>query len=215
MNNKTLNITNGDYFNEYFKNKFGGISVPFCEAMMDGEVATNIYSQEFIFFRTKSLNVTEKEYRAKMYVYDELKINCYQMICLWFGKDVFCQINLLTLLTYLEQIDYRGVIKLNYIDDETFKVLETNIEVKLGIYNNIYDDVLINKKVPGDVGVLSLRAIELFIDYKSENGELVKFVKANAKKNKKELVSILIEKSKDYGLSDLQVERLINSCLTN
>ena len=209
MNNKVLNITNGDYFNEYFKHKFGGITVPFCEAMMDGEVVKNIYSQEFVSFRAKSLNVTEDEYRTKMYVHDVLKCNSYQKICLWFGKDTFCQMNLLTLMAYLEQIEYKGELKVNYIDDETFEVLESDIDVKLGIYNKIYEDVLIFKKVPDDVGILSSKAIDLFFDYHSKNGKLIKLVMANANMEKRELISLLVKQSKDYGLSDLQAERII------
>ena len=213
MYNKILNITNGEYFNEYFISKFGGIAVPFCEAMMDGDTVENIYSKQFIVLRAKSLNVSENEYKSKMYVYDALNDNNYPSICLWFGKDTFCQVNLLTLLAYLEQIEYRGEIKLNYIDDETFEVLNSDIEVKLGIYNKIYEDVLISKNVSYDTGVLVARAIDLFFDYRSKDGELAKLVKTNAYKEKTELICLLLESSKDYGLSDLQAEKLINSNL--
>ena len=215
MHNKILNITNGECFNEYFISEFGGTAVPFCEAMMDGEAVTNIYSQQFVALRAESLNVTEKEYRAKMYVYDALKGNDWQTICLWFGKDTFCQMNLLTLLAYLEQIEYQGALKLNYIDDETFEVLDADIDVELGIYHKIYEDVLISKIVPDDVGLLCSRTIDLFFDYHSDNGKLAKLVRTNAHKEKPELISLLLKQSKDYGLSDLQAERLINSNLSN
>ena len=209
MYNEILNITNGDCFNEYFISQYGGVAIPFCEAMMDGDVVANIYSEEFVTLRAKSLNVTEDEYRGKMYVYASLNDKNYQMIHLWFGKDTFCQVNLLTVLAYLEQIEYQGELKLNYIDDETFEVLESNLDVKLGEYNKIYKDVLIFKNVPDDVGVLSARAIDLFFDYHSDNGELAKLVRANANKDKMDLISLLIEQSKEYGLSNLQAERLI------
>ena len=213
MHNKILNITNGEYFNQNFISKFGGAAVPFCEAMMDGETVPNIYSDQFIALRAKSLNVTEDEYRTKMYVYDALENTDFQAVCLWFGKDTFCQINLLTLLAYLEQIEYQGELKLSYIDDETFEVLESDIDVRLGIYSKIYEDVLISKIVPDNVGILCDRAIDLFFDYHSDNGELAKLVRANAHKEKTQLISLLLGKSKDYGLSDLQAERLINSIL--
>ncbi len=210
MHKKILNITNGEYFNEYFLSTFGRTAVPFCETMMDGKVVSNIYSDEFIALRAESLNVTENEYRSKMYVYDTLNSNDYQTICLWFGKDTFCQMNLLTLLAYLEQIEYQGELKLNYIDDETFEVLESDIDIILGTYNNIYKDILILKSVPNDVGLLCAKAIDLYFDYHSDNGELAKLVRSYVHKEKKELISLLLEQSKDYGLSDLQAERLIN-----
>ena len=205
-----LNITNGEYFNDYFISDFGGTAVPFCEAIMDGEVLSDIYSEEFIAVRAKSLNVTENEYKAKMYAYDALNNNDYNEICLWFGKDTFCQMNLLTLLAYLEQIQYQGELKLNYIDDETFEILESDINVVLGVYSKIYQDVLISKNLPSDVGVLCYRAIELYFDYRSDTGILAGIVKANYHKDKMELIGLLLQKSKDYGLSDLQAERLIN-----
>ena len=211
MQKKTLNITNGDYFNEYFLSKFGGVAIPFCEAMMDGEASADIYSAQFIALRAGALNVTEDEYRAKMYARDYLSSGKYQTICLWFGKDTFCQVNLLTLLAYLEQIAYVGEVKLNYIDDETFEILESDIDVKLGIYGKIYEDVLISRKTPHDVGVLNMRAINLFFDYHSKNGELANLAMANANKEKDELIRLLLEESREYGLSDLQAEKLIDS----
>ena len=213
MHNIILNITNGEYFNEYFLSEFCGIAIPFCEAMIDGEAVTNIYSEQFITLRAQSLSVTEKEYREKMFVYDTLNDNNYQRICLWFGKDTFCQMNLLTLLAYLEEIEYQGELKLNYIEDETFAVLESDIDVKLGIYSKIYEDVLISKYVPDNVGLLCPKAIDLFFDYRSDNGKLAKLIRANVHKEKTEIIRLLLEQSKDYGLSDSQAEKLVNSNL--
>ena len=80
----------------------------------------------------------------------------------------------------------------------------------LGVYSKIYQDVLISKNLPSDVGVLCYRAIELYFDYRSDTGILAGIVKANYHKDKMELIGLLLQKSKDYGLSDLQAERLIN-----
>ena len=104
----------------------------------------------------------------------------------------------------------KEMLKLNYIDDETFAVLDSGINIELGVYSKIYQDVLISKTLPGDVGVLCSKAIDLYFDYHSDEGKLAEIVKANAHKDKMELISLLLEKSEDYGLSDLQAERLIN-----
>ena len=210
MQKEILNITNGEYFNEYFISKYGQNAIPFCEVMMDADTTASIYSDDFIALRAKSLNVTENEYKSKMYVYDALNNSDYALLSLWFGKDTFCQINLLTLLAYLEQIKYRGKIKLSYIDDETFEVLKTDIDVKLGIYGKIYRDVLISKIIPNNVGVLNDKAIDLFFDYRSKSGNLARLIKENADKTRAELIHLLLDKSKDYGLSDLQAEKLID-----
>lgn len=209
MKNNILNITNGDYFNDYFKSKHDTTSVAFCEVMMDGETVCDIYSEDFIKLRCSALKVDQSKYRAKMHAYDALKQDTYHEIHLWFGKDTFCQMNLLTLLAYLEQIEYCGRIILNYINDETFEVLEPDIDVQLGKYKKIYTDILILKHMSGDIGVLDEKAIGLYFDYHSDDGMLVKLIKQNSNKNKMELICLLLEKSKDYGLSDLQAERLI------
>ena len=204
-----LNITNGDYFNDYFISKFGGEALPFCEVMMDGDAAPDIYSDEFIELRSKELGVSTEEYRAKMHIQTALDENKYSELRLWFGKDTFCQTNLLTLLAYLEQIGYGGKVVLNYIDDETFEVIEENIPVVLGVYKRLYEDILIAKKNPTDMGALVAEAIELYFDYHSDSGALARLVREHSDKEDMALICLLLEASKSYGLSDLQAEKLI------
>lgn len=206
--NKVLNITNGDCFNDYFLSKFGGEAVPFCEAMMDGDTISDIYSDEFIELRSKALGVSAKEYKSKMHV-QTAPLENYSELRLWFGKDTFCQTNLLTLLAYLEQIEFGGKVVLNYIDDETFEVIEKNISVTLGTYDKLYQDILIAKKRPTELGVLSPEAIELYFDYHSDNGALARLVRANPDQDELNLICLLLENSKAYGLSDIQAEMLI------
>ena len=204
-----LNITNGDYFNDYLLSKFGGKAVPFCEAMMDGDTVSEIYSSEFIELRAKELNVSTEEYRAKMHAHDALADGKYAELRLWFGKDTFCQTNLLTLLAYLEQIGYDGKVALNYIDDETFEVIEDNIPISLGSYQKRYEEILIAKKSPSDLGVLDAEAIQLYVDYHSDSGALAQLVRENSDKDDFALICLLLEASKEYGLSDLQAAKLI------
>ena len=206
---KVLNITNGDCFNHYFLSKFGGEALPFCETMMDGDTVSDVYSNAFIRLRSKELGVSIETYNAKMHVQIALANNRYQELCLWFGKDTFCQTNLLTLLAYLEQIGYDGKIVLNYIDDETFAVIEENIQITLGRYKKLYEDILIAKKRPTELGELDAEAIGLYFDYHSDNGRLARLVRGNSDKDDLDLICLLLENAKAYGLSDLQAKRLI------
>ena len=213
MSKNILNITNGTVFNEYFISNYEGIAVPFCECMMDGETVADIYSEKFIEIRSEELKVDETDYRSKMYMHDVLGKRLYTEIHLWFGKDTFCQMNLLTVLAYLEQIDYRGRVYLNYINDETFDIIEADIAVDLGIYNEIYKSILILKEMPDNMGVLYAKAIDLYFDYHSEDGELMRMIKENADKSDLDLKCLLLINSHEYGLSDLQAEKLIKSIL--
>ena len=208
MAEKILNITNGEFFNEYFISKFGSEAVPFCESMMDGKTIMEIYSDDFIELRAKELDVSVDLYKSKMYVYEALKRN-YSQLNLWFGKDTFCQMNLLTLLAYLEQIQYCGAVVLNYIDDETFDVIEENIKVNLGQYRKVYEDILMSKVMPENVLMLCIEAIELYFDYHCEKGKLAKMVCQNSNMKQMDLICLLLNNSKEYGLSDVQANKLI------
>ena len=210
MKRNVLNVTNGTYFNEYFLRRFGGEALPFCEAMMDGDTTLGIYSEEFIRVRAESLSVSMEEYRSKMQVYDALKEKRYDELRLWFGKDTFCQTNLLTLLAYLEEASFGGSVVLNYVDDESCEILESDIAVHLGQYRAVYEDVLIRKKLPQEIGVLSSDGIKRYFDYHSENGFLASLVKENPQMEKMPLLCKLLENSTEYGLSDRQAERLID-----
>lgn len=208
MNCEALNITNGDAFNQYFLKNFGGTAVPFREVMMDGDTVHDIFSDAFVKLRSAELNVSTDEYRANMLVCDALK-NDYTELVLWFGKDTFCQMNLLTLLAYLEQTNYHGKVTLNYIDDETFEVLDSNINIELDTYKKLYEEILISKHIPNNTGVLDKTAIELYFDYHSADGKLVQMVRENADREHMELLCLLLCNSKEYGLSDAQAQELV------
>ena len=208
MDNRILNITNGEVFNEYFISRYGGDAIPFCETMMDGKTVMNVYSEEFIELRSFELNVSIDLYKSKMHVCKELK-NGYTKLNLWFGKDTFCQMNLLTLLAYLEQIEFSGEVVLNYIDDETFDVIESNIQVDLGRYLELYEKILVSKSVPKEVGVLCLNSVELYFDYHLTNGKLAEIVRNNSTMERMDLICLLLNNSKEYGLSDIQAIKLI------
>ena len=209
MKSKILNITNGDAFNSYFLSEYGGKAVPFREAMMDGGTVSDIYSPEFIGLRSDELKVTCEEYRRNMLVYDALNENEYTELHLWFGKDTFCQMNLVTLLAYLEQARYSAKVVLNYIDDETFEVLESNIDLELGMYDSLYKMILISKQMPRETAKLDGEAIKLYFDYHSDNGALAQKVRDNSNMERIDLICLLLNNSKEYGLSDIQAEELI------
>ena len=209
MSGNVLNITNGDAFNRFLLEKQSCVAVPFREAMMDGEVTEELFSAEFIRARAAGLGVSEEIYRANMLDFDALACTNYDSVKLWFGKDTFCQMNLVLLLAYLEKIGFSGDVFLNYIDDETFEIIEENIVVVLGIYTRIYKEIFVEKRAPSDVGALCPDAIKLYFDYHSDSGKLADLVRKNRHLDEYKIMCILMENSGEYGLSDLQAARLI------
>jgi len=213
MEERVLNVTNGEYFNEYFLREFGGEALPFCEAMMDGKAAREVFSEEFVAVRAGELGVSEKEYEEKMEVFRVLlrEKNGYSRLCLWFGKDTFCQMNLLTLLAFLDQIRYGGKVVLNLVDDESFERIGEGVVVDPKGYGEIYRLVFIERTMPESLGVLDPRGVALYFDYHSPQGALAERIRKCGKKTERELLYLLMEESKEYGLSDLQAKKLIKA----
>ena len=207
-----LNITNGDYLNDKLSKENSGKFFPFREAMIQGLASSPIFDECFISQRAKSLGVSEEFYKQN--AKDVLALANHHVknvkIRLWFGKDTFCQLNLLTLLAYLEQVGYEGEIELVLVDDETGNILQDGISVKLGQYLKIYQAVLIKKQMPNVLGVIDKRAVELYFDFLSPNGNLANLIRQNQNLTKDELVVLLLENSKKYGLSDCNVKELLS-----
>ena len=211
MKHKILSITNGDAYNTYFRTTFSREAFPFREVMMDGDAVEEIGSEAFMRARARTHGVSYEKYVKRAAVLTVLKNNLdeYDEVHLYFGKDVFCQMNLLTLLAFLEQLGCQSRVTLFYIDDETFRTLEGMIRVTLGGYSALYKAILVEKKKCAAVGVILPRAIDLYFDYLSENGELAGIVKKHKEETELSLVSILLNASREYGLSDLQAKALI------
>ena len=88
-------------------------------------------------------------------------------------------------------------------------MIEENIPVTLGTYKKLYEDILMAKNRPADLGVLDTKSIELYFDYHSDSGELARLVRENSDKDDFTLICLLLENSKAYGLSDLQAGKII------
>ena len=207
-----LNITNGDYFNQYFINKYHKNAISFGEAMIDGNAVLDIFSSEFIKIRANSHNVSVQEYKNKFIDFINLrnKINEISDINLYFGLDSFCVINLLTILAYLEEINYHGKVFLNVIDEDNYEITKKNIVVTLGIYKDIYNEILIKKNNVKDCGVLNRRGLDLYFDYLSPAGNLARIIKDNDNYDSDDLLLIILKESKEYGISDVMARNLIN-----
>jgi hypothetical protein len=206
-----ITITNGDYFNNYWFEKTNEICIPFRESMMSGNTVDDVFSKDFITVRCDYHKISQAKYlnNLKDVISLRSKINEIEEIKLFFGEDTFCQINLLTFLAYLEQINFSGKVVLNLIDDYSMQLIKRDIPVKLGIYKGVYKSVLIDKILPSTIEVLNNFSLNLYFDYLSSDGKLAKIVKQSPSKSDYELLVELLEQSKEYGLSDVQAKELI------
>lgn len=108
-----LHVLNGtNMLDEYKNNGYlieKSVYLPFNEAMCWGNVDGKIFSDTFIEQRVKSLKTTISEYKSiVIQPLEALLLNDFNTIVLWFGADMFCQINMLTILAYLDSINFPG-----------------------------------------------------------------------------------------------------------
>ncbi|QIW19618.1 helix-turn-helix transcriptional regulator [Bacillus thuringiensis] len=208
-----LNILNGQIMYEEFKaEKLMGESdyAPFNEAMCVNTATTQVFNEEFINIRAEGHNSSVESYTKKVIdPLENLFTKKYKCIVLWFGEDMFCQMNLLTILSYLEQSCYEGKVYLNNFREDEFKV--SQIELELGNYSSIYDEVVVNhKKTSYKVPPVMYQAIDLYLNMLQEDNIVVKFITKNKDLSTRELLTKLFQLFPKIGYGDSQYIELIN-----
>ena len=208
-----LNILNGQIMYEDFKeNKLMGDSdyAPFNEAMCVNVTTKQVFDDEFIKTRAAGHHDSVENYINM--VIDPLKPlfnKDYTYIVLWFGEDMFCQMNLLTILAYLEQSGYDGKVFLNSFREDEFKVSQT--ELILGNYASVYNDVLVHHERPThDLLPVMFQAIDLYLDMLREDNEVVKYISKHKHLPTSELITRLFDLYPTIGYGDSQYLELIN-----
>lgn len=207
-----LNVLNGQVMFEQFRTQeLMGKSeyVPFNEAMCVHESTADIFNHAFNQIRADGHRSSLTEY--EQIVVDPLTpllTKDYRCIVLWFGEDMFCQINLLTILAYLEQSGYAGIVYFNAVQEQTYDVQQT--EIPLGGYTSVYREVLLDKRMP-DVQLMPVmyQGISLYLDLHQDDNELTRYIWSHPKESKEEIMHNMLKLFQRYGLGDRQYLELI------
>lgn len=231
---KKLNILNGEALKEYFtKNMIieNEDIIAFNECLVDGDLHDNIFSEGFFSLResfiTKSFNVSSEEYKQKLIKeLGPLLNNRYEEITLWFDFDMFCQINMLTILAYLDYKRFNGLVTVNIIKQDFFyfnpnDVIEDKIELdSLGNFYSLYLDILIKEdfeKLHSNLYTNLFRqlpylreGINLFRKYKGSNDEIIEFINERRCSSRKDILIGLIKSLNHYGLGDTQYMKILD-----
>lgn len=209
-----LHILNGQVMYDHFqKTRFpkDEMMIPFNEAMCYGDTVSEVFSDEFIATRAKVHHVTLAQYEEiTMKPLYPLFNQTFEHIVLWFDDDMFCQINILTILAWLDQIAYPYPIELRLVDDH-FKATET-FTLHAQEHHKMYKEVLLEKLMPKQIQPIPLKkGIELYLSYLDQESDLMMFIQNHKKTPEKELLSMLLEQFNHYGLGDTQYLELIHS----
>ncbi len=220
MENRKLYILAGSSLLELFeKNNLidaNNTYVPFNEAMCDGPRCSGVFSESFNRLRSLAHEMSVPEYESV--VLGPLRPLLYQIgefrsIVLVFGKDMFDQINMLTILTYLAEIGYPYEIRLLIINEHTCDIVKS-ISVN---ENELYDyRALYERNIPHPSNVIMNSAMSLYQEYKKDDNEIMDEIRKNVTKpletlSDNELTFILTKlffKFEDYGLGDTQYVRI-------
>ncbi|MFJ7669325.1 helix-turn-helix domain-containing protein [Lysinibacillus sp. NPDC097195] len=210
---EVLNILNGQMMYEEFKdNRLMGDSdyAPFNEAMCVNATTSQVFDKEFIKKRAYGHQDSVENYIQKVIAPLERLFNKeYKCIVLWFGEDMFCQMNLLTILSYLEQSGYEGKVLLNSFREDEFKVNQS--ELQLGQYQTVYNDVLVNHKRPSNAVLpVMYQAINIYLDMLNEDNTVVKYIAKHKDLSTSELLQQLFTLFTTVGYGDTQYLQLIN-----
>jgi AraC-like DNA-binding protein len=210
---KTLHILNGlSMLNFFRKNHLineNEVYVPFNEAMCWGETIEEIFSGQFIEKRILSLKSTHEEYEK--IVLEPLKPlfnEKFDIIVLWFGDDMFCQMNLITILAFLQQIHFKGDVLFCMEEEQTDTMLPDAFEIDIDNYVEIYKTIMCyRKKCTIKLMPVTYQAMNLYLTYREENSDIRRYIKNNFSKN--DLIKDLLSLFPQYGLGDLQYKWMI------
>jgi len=108
MTSKTLHITNGSSLTSYLNElNFSGDFLTWHEMLCEGPTVEQVDTYEFVEIRRTFLNkyynidIDEYKFHRELEILDDIKN--YSKIILWFEYDLFCHINLVAVISLLQQ----------------------------------------------------------------------------------------------------------------
>lgn len=199
-----------DYFKKtHFLNQ--ELMVPFNEAMCYGNTCDDLFSNEFTVIRAKVHHVTPLQYTEHtLKPLQPLLSGDFTQIALWFDADMFCQINVLTILAWLDRVNYQEEVVLTIVGDEFEPV--SHFTLKAHGYYTLYQQVMIEKIMPEFIYPDPLKkGIELYLNYLKNDSELMQYIQMHPEVPENELMLALLKRFKEYGLGDTQYLEIIKA----
>lgn len=213
MNQQTLHILNGQTLLQVVEENQLLLSskiVSFNEAMCANPTIDPIFTEKFNALRAKGHVSTINDYQS--IVIEPLRPLFeaeFTSIVLWFGEDVFCQMNALTLLAYMEQVQIKSDIYLVSFDEVTYEKLRLE-SLKLGVYRETYRTVLCEKEQTTKITYPILdQAMERYLSLQEEENPLTNWINQNESMAEALLIRTLMAQFPEYGYGDVQYQAII------
>jgi hypothetical protein len=125
-----------------------------------------------------------------------------------FNEAMCCQMNFITILSYLDQNHSDGDVLFCMVQEQTDKMLSDAVKIDIDGYNNIYKTILCDrKKCDAKLLPVTYQAMNLYLSYGEENSDIIRHIKKNL--NKENIVEELLTLFPQYGLGDLQYKWML------
>lgn len=189
--------------------------IPFNEVMCWGRGGENLFSRDFILHRVEALKTSIEDYQK--IVLEPLKPlfkKDFNTIVLWFGKDMFCQINLLSIMAYLNYHQFRGDVLLCIKDEARDQMLNEAYAVDIEGCYQIYKSVVCQHEMPKNkLMPVMYQAINLYLNYRNQSSKINRYIREHIDKNYDSLLRDLMTRFEEYGLGDLQYKMMIDEAM--
>lgn len=204
----TLHIASGECSAEALRSEHPDYDIlPFNEAMCEGDACLPVFGEEFCRLRTEALGVTMQEYMQKSPAQKLKNINSYDAAELYFDHDMFCTVNAITLLAYLEAAGFGGDICFNLLKQDGRADVLSRSRLCAAGYTRAYETVLI-RRAPHKTGFAVFdRAIPLYLEYKKEDNALTRFARSFAG-SETQCICAILENFREFGIGDVAARRI-------
>lgn len=134
-------ICAGQYMYEALKDKYNNC-IPFNDALINGINDYDLFSDNFINQRCRTLNTSLQEYREKMDLFIKFinNLNDFNEVHLCFGSEPFCLANLIGILAYLELQNYQGLVIYKEMDENTNRLVN-DYQINLNGFIKVYNEL--------------------------------------------------------------------------
>lgn len=207
---KVLAIASGEVVADYLRNHDVDNVYAFNEAMCEGEIAADMFSREFCEQRAKAYDISGEEY-VPFYKTLTPLLSDVDRLELYFDHDMFCAVNTITLLAFLEKTEFKGSINFNMVpQDGTATVLDF-FPVTLGKFGHAYQKALV-ERTHFETGVRHLdTAILLYLEYKEPDNEIIRYIRHHNSVPRRRLCGDILIEFADYGIGDIAIMKMIDA----
>ena len=206
-----IHVANGEWIAKLLKQSTSESVVAWNEAMCEGSVSLPLFDEKFCTLRANSLQVSLLHYQETMRPCLQALQSMHDELHLYFDTDMFCAVNVVTLLAYLEQTQHTAPIFYHVLPlDGTIHVTQT-CPIHLGNFANIFKTVRMRYQYATSGYSFIDNGLALFPLYKKPMNPLQVFISQHLQEERTALCKLMIETFPQYGIGDCILYRMIDA----